>query len=379
MKIRIFIFIVNFILISHLFGSQSHAVKIEVEGEPTSVVVINPQRQKLQRTLFAQSHPSTDLRLNSAKGQTIDYIERQGTYRGLSYSKLGFRSYPYLDAFELTWSFPASGPDVFTVCQGLQAYNVDRLEEPQQLNMVVSLNRDFDEVPLCNGVLLYQSLILDNLQGLAVLDPEVSSPLLKAIEASGSEQKARYIHASADSEDIAQNRLLQTNGYQLISNILNFNTLQSTHRFYKPLSPENQNFQPNANPTIIWEKDSDDDGSLSPSFGIFVRDSFLGMTLGGLFGRLIQPQAYPSYAHIDAFWLPPSLRRGGVGKVILNHAKKHIKQHGIKHIELETLGCQAPGFYRKSGFTVQMSRPGIFKLMTGTWSNEYVCQLSLTD
>jgi hypothetical protein len=157
-----FSFLFIFILISHLFDYRSFAIKIEVEGEPDSVVVINPQKQKLQRIPLAQSHPSTDLRLNPAKGQTIEYFERQGTYRGLSYSKLGFRSYPYLDAFELTWAFPA-GSDVFTVYKGLQAYNVERLEEPQQLNMAVSLNQDFEEVPLCVGALLYQNLILDNL------------------------------------------------------------------------------------------------------------------------------------------------------------------------------------------------------------------------
>ncbi len=215
------------------------------------------------------------------------------------------------------------------------------------------------------------------------MDPKVSSPLLKAIEASGLERNARYVHASADSADRVLNNLLQANGYQLISNILNFNTLQSMHRFRKRLSPQNQNLQPNANLTITWEEDSDDDGSLSPSFGIFVRDSFSGMTLGGLLGRFIQPQTllqgYRSYAHIDAFWLPSHLRGLGFGKVVLDHAKKRIKKHWINQIELETLGFQAPEFYRKNKFTVQMSRPAVSKLMTGTWSNEYVCQLSLSD
>ncbi len=80
-------------------------------------------------------------------------------------------------------------------------------------------------------------------------------------------------------------------------------------------------------------------------FAILVKDG-AGHVTGGIWGRT----AY-RWLFIEMFVVPQSLRRQGLGSQLLMEAERQARAHGCVGVWLDTFAFQAPGFYRKHGFT----------------------------
>jgi GNAT superfamily N-acetyltransferase len=78
---------------------------------------------------------------------------------------------------------------------------------------------------------------------------------------------------------------------------------------------------------------------------IFASDPDTGEIIGGLFGRSSLGQLF-----IDRFFLPETLRGGGLGSRILAMAEEEGRRRGCSRVSLFTLSFQAPGFYLKQGY-----------------------------
>ncbi|KWF18691.1 GNAT family N-acetyltransferase [Burkholderia pseudomultivorans] len=85
----------------------------------------------------------------------------------------------------------------------------------------------------------------------------------------------------------------------------------------------------------------------SASLDVYVTDPATGEVLGGLTGRTSLGLFF-----IDLFYLPDSLRGGGVGSRLLQTAEAEAKRRGCSRAVLYTISFQAPGFYRKQGYEV---------------------------
>jgi GNAT superfamily N-acetyltransferase len=99
---------------------------------------------------------------------------------------------------------------------------------------------------------------------------------------------------------------------------------------------------------------------------VVVQDPASGRPLGGLYGR-----SYRGTVFIDRFFLPETLRRGGLGSRLLAMAEEEGRRRGCGLIALFTLHFQAPGFYLKQGYTeaarLEPPSPGATRfLMTKT-------------
>jgi GNAT superfamily N-acetyltransferase len=79
---------------------------------------------------------------------------------------------------------------------------------------------------------------------------------------------------------------------------------------------------------------------------VVVSDPETGEAIGGLYGRSSRGVVF-----IDRFFLPERLRRNGVGSRVLAMAEEEGRRRGCAIIALFTLQFQAPGFYRKQGYT----------------------------
>lgn len=79
---------------------------------------------------------------------------------------------------------------------------------------------------------------------------------------------------------------------------------------------------------------------------VVISDPQTGVPIGGLYGRTSR-----GHVVIDRFFLPERLRRGGLGARLLAMAEEEGRRRGCTCIALFTLHFQAPGFYRKQGYT----------------------------
>jgi GNAT superfamily N-acetyltransferase len=79
---------------------------------------------------------------------------------------------------------------------------------------------------------------------------------------------------------------------------------------------------------------------------VLVSDPATGKVVGGLYGR-----SYLGQLFIDRFFLPEGLRRGRIGSRLLDMAEEEGRRRGCAYIALFTLEIQAPGFYKKRGYT----------------------------
>jgi GNAT superfamily N-acetyltransferase len=79
---------------------------------------------------------------------------------------------------------------------------------------------------------------------------------------------------------------------------------------------------------------------------IFVSDPGTGKVVGGLYGASSRGQL-----RIDRFFLPENIRRNRLGARLLALAEEEGRRRGCAIITLFTLHFQAPGFYRKQGYT----------------------------
>jgi GNAT superfamily N-acetyltransferase len=81
--------------------------------------------------------------------------------------------------------------------------------------------------------------------------------------------------------------------------------------------------------------------------GVLVTDPATGKIIGGLYGRTSLGVMF-----IDRFFLPEDRRQGRLGSRVLAMAEEEGKRRGCGLAALFTLHFQAPGFYKKQGWSV---------------------------
>lgn len=80
-------------------------------------------------------------------------------------------------------------------------------------------------------------------------------------------------------------------------------------------------------------------------FALFVREES-----GKIIGGVTASMGF-GWLHIDILWLSDSLRGGGWGSKLLKAAEDHGRETGCTNAWLDTFSFQAPGFYRKQGYS----------------------------
>ena len=85
----------------------------------------------------------------------------------------------------------------------------------------------------------------------------------------------------------------------------------------------------------------------SRPLAVVVSDPDTKAVLGGLTGRTSLGLLF-----VDLFFLPASLRGGGVGRRILQLAEDEARRRGCSVAMLYTISFQAPGFYERHGYRV---------------------------
>ena len=93
-------------------------------------------------------------------------------------------------------------------------------------------------------------------------------------------------------------------------------------------------------------------GGETPSYLLVSLRDEAGAMAGGLFGA-----TYLGWLHVQAIWLPNTLRGHGYGKALLELAEAETVRRGCPRVFLETLAFQAPGFYEKLGYTLVSTIP----------------------
>ncbi len=81
-------------------------------------------------------------------------------------------------------------------------------------------------------------------------------------------------------------------------------------------------------------------------FAIFLKNDE-GRIVGGLSGG-----TYWGWLHIDLLWLEEESRGHNYGKALIESAEAEARRRGCKHAQVDTHDFQAPGFYKKLGYTV---------------------------
>ncbi|NVZ21265.1 GNAT family N-acetyltransferase [Pseudomonas costantinii] len=80
--------------------------------------------------------------------------------------------------------------------------------------------------------------------------------------------------------------------------------------------------------------------------GILLRDPITQEVVGGLYGQI----SY-GWLFIELLSVPDSMRTQGAGTQLMRAAEEVARQRGCVGIWLDTFSFQAPGFYRKLGFS----------------------------
>ena len=85
----------------------------------------------------------------------------------------------------------------------------------------------------------------------------------------------------------------------------------------------------------------------------FVAENGEGRIIGVITGR-----AYYNEVHIVDLIIDEHYRRTGLGSRLVGTVEKAYQNKGYDVITLTTFGFQAPGFYRKLGYSVEFVRTG---------------------
>lgn len=80
--------------------------------------------------------------------------------------------------------------------------------------------------------------------------------------------------------------------------------------------------------------------------GILLRDPTSQEVVGGLYGEI----SY-GWLFIELLSIPEQMRTHGTGTRLMRAAEDLARERGCEGIWLDTFSFQAPGFYRKQGFT----------------------------
>ncbi|WHQ73584.1 GNAT family N-acetyltransferase [Pantoea sp. Lij88] len=78
---------------------------------------------------------------------------------------------------------------------------------------------------------------------------------------------------------------------------------------------------------------------------VLIKSTKTGEVLGGMQGR-----SSLGLLFIDLFFLPPELRKMGLGTDILNRFENEGRRRGCTAAFLYTISFQAPDFYKKNGW-----------------------------
>jgi len=78
---------------------------------------------------------------------------------------------------------------------------------------------------------------------------------------------------------------------------------------------------------------------------VLIKSSTTGEVLGGMLGR-----SSLGLLFIDLFYLPPHLRKMGIGTEILRRFEEEGRNRGCSAAFLYTISFQAPDFYKKNGW-----------------------------
>ncbi|WP_429260481.1 GNAT family N-acetyltransferase [Paraburkholderia sp. GAS334] len=78
---------------------------------------------------------------------------------------------------------------------------------------------------------------------------------------------------------------------------------------------------------------------------VFIRDDEKRI-IAGLTGK-----TYREYLEIQFLWVDERSRKGGLASSLMAAAESQALQRGCKRAFLDTLSFQAPGFYKKLGYT----------------------------
>lgn len=83
----------------------------------------------------------------------------------------------------------------------------------------------------------------------------------------------------------------------------------------------------------------------------FIAESDDGEILGAIIGR-----AYYNEVHIGDLIVHKAHRKCGLGSKLVSAVEEAFQNAGYDKITLTTFGFQAPGFYKKLGYTVEFIR-----------------------
>ncbi|NIL19793.1 GCN5 family acetyltransferase [Pseudomonas sp. ATCC PTA-122608] len=82
------------------------------------------------------------------------------------------------------------------------------------------------------------------------------------------------------------------------------------------------------------------------TFGLLLRDPASQEVVGGLYGKI----SY-GWMFVELLSVPESMRTQGMGSRLMHAAEELAREKGCAGIWLDTFSFQAPGFYRKLGFS----------------------------
>jgi GNAT superfamily N-acetyltransferase len=80
--------------------------------------------------------------------------------------------------------------------------------------------------------------------------------------------------------------------------------------------------------------------------GILLRDPISREVVGGLYGGISL-----GWLFVELLSVPQEMRAQGAGRRLMRAAEELARQKGCTGIWLDTFSFQAPGFYRKQGFS----------------------------
>jgi GNAT superfamily N-acetyltransferase len=94
--------------------------------------------------------------------------------------------------------------------------------------------------------------------------------------------------------------------------------------------------------------------------GLAIRDG--GRLVGGLSGEIFWNSLY-----VHALWVAEPERHNGHGRSLLGRAEELARERGCDVIYLSTFEFQAPGFYRKLGYSPFAELVGAPRASRRTW------------
>ena len=71
-----------------------------------------------------------------------------------------------------------------------------------------------------------------------------------------------------------------------------------------------------------------------------------GAAIGGIRGLVVM-----HWLRVEFLWVEEAFQRSGVGRMLLAEAEAQARALGARNAGVETFEWQAPGFYRKQGYT----------------------------